>query len=162
MKKEKRAKIVKAVPEKPSTVTTPPDSGLSERMSQVEKKVDGLNVNIVDLSTNVRVVTDKVGGLTDQIDNVKKDTEQIYKDRDEITAIKERTTVIDGKVEMSIAKQTSIETGLKADLRALQSSTDENFNATDKRLKALEDRPTSNTGFSIIKKLGRFALVRLK
>jgi len=129
---------------------------------ELHKKVDELAEKVVQLTTNLNLLTEKAEKLTDQIDNVKKDTEEIYKDRDEIVVIKEKLTTLDGKVEMSLAKQTSIETELKTDLRALGDLTDGKLAELAKRIKVLEDRPIpTDDKIKIIQKFGPYFIGKI-
>ena len=108
----------------------------------LQKKIDELNEKIASLSGLVNQVKDRQDKLSDAVDNVKKDTEEIYKDRDEIVVIKEKLTVIDGKVENSSAKQTTIETNLKQEIRSLKEESEEDTNIIFRRIKILEEKPT--------------------
>jgi GH25 family lysozyme M1 (1,4-beta-N-acetylmuramidase)/FtsZ-binding cell division protein ZapB len=128
---------------------------------ELEKKINELVEKVVVLGNSINQVKDKSDSLAQAVDDVKKDTEEIYKDRDEIILIKEKLTTLDGKVEMSLAKQSSSETNLKADLRALGDSTDTKLNDLAKRVKIIEDTPVTNGKIQILWKVGKLFLAKI-
>jgi predicted RNase H-like nuclease (RuvC/YqgF family) len=128
---------------------------------ELEKKINDLSEKIVALGNNINQVKDKTDSLTAAVDNIKKDTEQIYKDRDDIILIKEKITTLDGKIEMSLAKQSSIETNLKADLRTLGDTTETKLGDLAKRVKVIEDTPVTNGKIQILWKVGKLFLAKV-
>jgi hypothetical protein len=136
---------------------TPPTTDLD-----LHKKIDELNEKVVGLVNEVKSLQDKQSGFNLAIDNVKKDTEELYKDRDIITTIKENTTAIEGRLESSIAKQTTIETNLKQALRTLGDETATKYDELVKRVKVLEGSVVASQGISILAKFGQLFIGRIK
>jgi len=146
------------VPEVPST---PPTEPSNPNNLELEKKINDLSEKIVVLGNGINQVKDKTDNLSAAVDNIKKDTEQIYKDRDDIILIKEKITTLDGKIEMSLAKQSSIETNLKADLRTLGDTTEIKLAELAKRVKVIEDTPVTNGKIQILWKVGKLFLAKV-
>lgn len=129
----------------PSTVqdTTQPQEDL-----ELHKKVDKLVEEIAKIDSIVKLNSAKVDELKVRVDDVKRDTEELYTDRETIIQIREEVVNLEGRVKESIAKQTSIETSLKAEIRAIYDFIEQKIKGVkddiadiEKRLKVVEDKP---------------------
>jgi len=144
--------------EKPSeSPTEAQDNDLEQ-----EKRMNELTEKVVANTNELRILKDKIESLDLVIGNIKVDTTELYRDREVLTAIKEQLTVVDGKVETNLAKQTTIETSLRQEIRAFGCSFDAKIQALSQRIKVLEERPVPLDNTIKIKlKVGRWFIGKI-
>jgi len=152
--------VYKAPLPQPSPSTSPTEA--QDNDLEQEKRMNELTEKVVANTNELRILKDKIESLDLVIGNIKVDTTELYRDREVLTAIKEQLTVVDGKVETNLAKQTTIETSLRQEIRAFGCSFDAKIQALSQRIKVLEERPVPLDNTIKIKlKVGRWFIGKI-
>jgi chromosome segregation ATPase len=160
-------KTVGADMKKAISVDNPSSPEMPSEDLGLHKKVDQLAEDMAKITALVNQTSNSIADLTANVSDVKRDTEELYRDREAITTIKEEVINLDGKLNQSMAKQTSIETGLKEEIRKIYSFVEEKIktvagtvSGVEERVKVLEQKPVSadDIKIKILFRLGRLII----